>query len=101
MARCPTRASSSSSPASSPSPASQWQLFRRRFLRHRLAVISLLVLIILCLLCFGASWIAPFPKNNQDLLRRRGRAERRRTGSAPTASAATSSPRRSTPGRSR
>ncbi len=55
-------------PGVEPIARSQWQLFRRRFLRHRLAVISLLVLIILCLMCFGASWIAPFPKNNQDLL---------------------------------
>jgi len=55
-------------PGVEPVARSQWQLFRRRFLRHRMAVISLLVLIILCMMCFGASWIAPFPKNNQDLL---------------------------------
>jgi peptide/nickel transport system permease protein len=55
-------------PGVEPVARSQWQLFRRRFLRHRMAVIALLVLIILCLMCFGASWIAPFPKNNQDLL---------------------------------
>jgi peptide/nickel transport system permease protein len=55
-------------PGVEPVARSQWQLFRRRFLRHRMAIISLLLLIILCLLCFGASWIAPYPKNNQDLL---------------------------------
>jgi peptide/nickel transport system permease protein len=55
-------------PGVEPVARTQWQLFRRRFLRHRMAVISLLVIIILCVLCFGAAWIAPFPKNNQDLL---------------------------------
>ena len=55
-------------PGVEPVARSQWQLFRRRFLRHRMAVISLIVLIIMCVLCFGASWIAPFPKNDQDLL---------------------------------
>jgi len=51
-----------------PVARSQWQLFRRRFVRHRMAVISLLVLILLCVLCFGASFIAPYPKNDQQLL---------------------------------
>ena len=51
-----------------PVARSQWQLLRRRFVRHRMAVISLLILIFLCIICFGASWLAPFPKNNQDLL---------------------------------
>jgi peptide/nickel transport system permease protein len=46
----------------------QWQLFRRRFLRHRLAVASMIVLILLYVACFTAQWIAPFPKNQQDLL---------------------------------
>ena len=36
-------------PGVEPVARSQWQLFRRRFLRHRLAVISLLVLIIMLL----------------------------------------------------
>ena len=49
-------------------PRSQWQLFLRRFLRHRMAVLSLLVLIGLIVVCFGAKWIAPFDKNQQDLL---------------------------------
>jgi peptide/nickel transport system permease protein len=51
-----------------PTPRSQWQLFRRRFLRHRLAVASTIVLILLLVLCFGASHFAPYPKNHQDLL---------------------------------
>ena len=51
-----------------PTPRSQWQLFRRRFLRHRLAVASVIVLILLIVLCFGAKYFAPYPKNHQDLL---------------------------------
>jgi peptide/nickel transport system permease protein len=47
---------------------SQWQLFRRRFFRHKVAVASIFVLVILFLLCFGASWIAPYDRNAQDLL---------------------------------
>jgi peptide/nickel transport system permease protein len=51
-----------------PTPRSQWQLFRRRFLRHRIAVVAAVVLIFLLVLCFGASHFAPYPKNHQDLL---------------------------------
>ena len=47
---------------------SQWELFRRRFLRHRMAVASIGLLAVLFLVCFGAGWIAPYPKNEQDLL---------------------------------
>jgi peptide/nickel transport system permease protein len=50
-------------PTAEPVPRSNWQLFRRRFLRHKTAVISLVVLTLLFLMCFGASWIAPYPKN--------------------------------------
>ncbi|MGV9849056.1 ABC transporter permease [Streptomyces sp. NPDC003442] len=39
-----------------------------RFLRHRLAVASLVVLTLLAVCCFGASWIAPHPRNAQNLL---------------------------------
>jgi len=49
-------------------PRSQWQLMRRRFFRHRIAMVSLVVLGLLLLACFGASWIAPYPKGEQDLL---------------------------------
>jgi len=55
-------------PNTEPPARSQWQLFRRRFLRHRLAVIGLVVLVALYVLCFGAKWFAPFPKGKQDLL---------------------------------
>ena len=39
-----------------------------RFLRHRLAVAGLVVLVTLAVCCFGAHWIAPYPDNQQDLL---------------------------------
>lgn len=51
-----------------PQPRSQWQLFSRRFFRHRMAVLSLLILTGLIVVCFGAKWIAPFDQNEQDLL---------------------------------
>ena len=51
-----------------PEARTQWQLIRRRFLRHRIAVISTAVLLVLIVLCFGASWFAFFPKAHQDLL---------------------------------
>jgi peptide/nickel transport system permease protein len=50
-----------------PKARSQWQLFRRRFLHHKAAVIALVVLVILVVACFGASWIAPYERNEQDL----------------------------------
>ena len=46
---------------------SQWRLFWRRFFRHRMAVISSIVLILLIFVCFNASWLAPYPKNHQNL----------------------------------
>ena len=46
----------------------QWQLFLRRFVHHKMAVLSIVVLVLLFVVCFGARWIAPFPKNHQDLL---------------------------------
>ncbi|MSY06146.1 MAG: ABC transporter permease subunit [Actinobacteria bacterium] len=50
-----------------PKPRSQWQLFRSRFLKHRLAVFSLVLLILLIFACFAANLVAPFPANQQDL----------------------------------
>lgn len=38
------------------------------FLRHRLAVTSLIVLTIMLIACFGAGWIAPYAQGQQDLL---------------------------------
>ncbi len=51
-----------------PVARSQWQLFRRRFFRHRVAVASIFVLLFMIVICFGASWIAPYDRNAQDLL---------------------------------
>ena len=51
-----------------PPARSQWELVLRRFLRHRMAVASLVVLVGLTVACFGAHWIAPYNKNQQDLL---------------------------------
>ena len=51
-----------------PEARSQWQLFIRRFMRHRMAVLSLLLLFGIFVLCFGAKWLAPFDQNEQDLL---------------------------------
>jgi peptide/nickel transport system permease protein len=45
----------------------QWQLARRRFLRHRLAVVGLTVLTVLIIGCFGADLIAPYDRGVQDL----------------------------------
>ncbi len=56
-------------PHAEPVARSQWELFRRRFFRHKAAMLGLFVLTALCVVCFGARWIAPEPKNNQDLLR--------------------------------
>lgn len=41
--------------------------FVSRFLRHRIAFASLVVLSALAIVCFGAAWIAPYPKGLQDL----------------------------------
>ncbi|MBV8234996.1 MAG: ABC transporter permease, partial [Acidimicrobiia bacterium] len=46
---------------------SQWRLFWRRFFRHRMAVISTIVLLLLIFVCFNASWLAPYPKDHQNL----------------------------------
>ena len=47
---------------------SQWRLFWRRFFRHRMAVASTVVLALIFFACFNASWLAPYPKNHQNLL---------------------------------
>ena len=50
-----------------PEPQSQWRLFRRRFFRHKVAVISLLLLILIAIACFSVGWLSPFDPNKQDL----------------------------------
>lgn len=49
-------------------PRTQWQMFRGRFFRHKLAMLGLLILITLFVVCFSANWIAPY-ENKPDLLR--------------------------------
>lgn len=51
-----------------PPPKTQWALARRRFFRHKMAVLSLVVLIAMYVLCFGAAFFAPYEQNEQDLL---------------------------------
>lgn len=51
-----------------PRARSQWQLFWRRFRRHKVAVASIFILLALVIVCFGASFFAPYPKNEQDIL---------------------------------
>jgi len=48
-------------------PQTQWQLFRRRFFRHKPAMVGLVTLTILIIACFGAPWLAPAAQNVQDL----------------------------------
>jgi peptide/nickel transport system permease protein len=55
--------------ANEPVARTNWQLFRRRFLRHRLALLSIAILVILMIACYGATWLAPHKQNAQDLLK--------------------------------
>ncbi|MGI8661762.1 MAG: ABC transporter permease [Acidimicrobiales bacterium] len=57
-------------PAGAPEPVarSQWQLIRRRFFKHKLAVFGGLVIIFLFVVCFGADHLAFYDKGHQDLL---------------------------------
>lgn len=53
-------------------PRSQWFLFRRRFLRHRPAIVAIVVLVLLLALCFGAGLLERFtslvaPQGQQNL----------------------------------
>ena len=77
-------------PGAREAPArSQWQLFLRRFLRHRLAVVSLLILVVLYILVSFPHTDRALPAQPQDPgARCTGR--RASTGSAPTISAGTS-----------
>jgi peptide/nickel transport system permease protein len=50
-----------------PQPASPRQLFWRRLRRHRLALASIVVLALLAVVCFGASLVAPYGRDQQDL----------------------------------
>lgn len=54
--------------AAEPPARSQWELFRRRFLHHRLAVAGLLALVLLYAAVFLASWWVPQSPRSQDVL---------------------------------
>ena len=56
-------------PASTREPGSlsQWALIRRRFVRHRLAVASLFLLVVLYAMAAGANFFAPYPQDWRDL----------------------------------
>jgi len=54
-------------PTAEPEPLTQWALFRRRFKRHKLAIASLGVLILLFVACYGVSLYMPYEKGEQDL----------------------------------
>ena len=75
---------------------SQWHLVSRRFFRHKLAVISLLVIVLFGLLAIFADAVSPYDWNPplSAETARRGAPEpvAGRTRSAPTSSGATSSP---------
>ena len=49
---------------------SQWQLFRRRFFRHKLAMGSLLFLLVVTLAAFNAERVAPYGFNEIDVVMR-------------------------------
>jgi peptide/nickel transport system permease protein len=53
--------------AAEPQPASLRQLFWRRLRRHRLALASLVVLVLLAVVCFGAGLFAPYGRDQQNL----------------------------------
>ncbi|MFF7244597.1 ABC transporter permease [Embleya sp. NPDC008237] len=67
-----------SAPPTTPTPAAtepsatkdkpRHRIVLERLLRHRPAVVGLLILTALAISCFGADWIAPYPHNRQDLL---------------------------------
>src|SRR4051812_24350559 len=51
-----------------PVARTNWQLFRRKFLRHKMALASIVVLVILLVACFGAPWLAPYKQGAQSFL---------------------------------
>jgi len=50
-----------------PEHRSPGQLFWRRFRRHKVALASIGVLVVLCVVCFGASFFAPYSRDHQNL----------------------------------
>ena len=51
-----------------PPVRTQWQMFRRRFFHHRLALLGLVVLILLYVAVFTAEWWVPENPRSQDVL---------------------------------
>jgi peptide/nickel transport system permease protein len=51
-----------------PVARSQWELFRRRFFHHRLAVFGLIVIILLAIACFTSQWWLSHSPTDQDVL---------------------------------
>ena len=51
-----------------PVARTQWEMFRRRFFRHKLAVFGLIVVVLLGLACFTARWWVPNSATDQDIL---------------------------------
>jgi ABC-type dipeptide/oligopeptide/nickel transport system permease subunit len=49
---------------------SQWDLFRRQFFSHKLAMASLVVLVIIAVAALLAEWIAPYAYDAQDIRNR-------------------------------
>jgi peptide/nickel transport system permease protein len=49
-----------------PVARSNWQLFRRRFFAHKMAVVSLVILVLLCVACFSASLWVPYSRYHID-----------------------------------
>ena len=54
-------------PAGPPTRRSPWRQFARRFRRHRLALVSIGVLVLLGVCCFAAPLVAPFGRDQQNL----------------------------------
>jgi len=51
-----------------PVARSQWQMFRRRFFHHKLAVFGLIAMVLLFVACFTSQWWLPHDPNTQDIL---------------------------------
>jgi peptide/nickel transport system permease protein len=50
-----------------PAAPRRWRLVARRLARRKAAVVSLAILVVLAVACFGADWIAPYERNRQNL----------------------------------
>jgi peptide/nickel transport system permease protein len=55
-------------PVSEPTEPTQLAEMFQRFVHHRLAMVGVLFIAVLCIACFGAGWIAPAAQGAQDLV---------------------------------